>query len=92
MESSAKSGVSPVPITLPAEHAERRTPTSPSGLSLTVKGIVGEYRLEAQSIDHAGPIVYLMDRIMTVESNLAQQRLQDQQFWTQMDQTTIDTV
>ena len=82
----------PVPITLPAEHAERRTPTSPSGLSLTVKGIVGEYRLEAQSIDHAGPIVYLMDRIMTVESNLAQQRLQDHQFWTQMDQTTIDTV
>ena len=82
-ESSAKSGVSPVPITLPAEHAERRTPTSPSGLSLTVKGIVGEYRLEAQSIDHAGPIVYLMDRIMTVESNLAQQRLQDQQFQNQ---------
>ena len=40
-ESSAKSGVSPVPITLPAEHPERRTPTPPSGLSLTVKGIVG---------------------------------------------------
>ena len=58
-------------------------PTPPSGLSLTVKGIVGEYRLEAQSIDHAGPIVHLMDRIMTVESNLAQQRLQDQQFQNQ---------
>ena len=67
----------------PAERPETCAPTPPAGSSLTVKGNVREYRLETQSIDHAGLIVHLMDRIVTVESNLAQQRIQDQQLQNQ---------
>ena len=39
--------------------------------------------LEAQSIEHAAPIVHLMDRIMTVESDLARQHLHEQQLQNQ---------
>eukprot|EP00435_Cladocopium_sp_Y103_P076187 s462_g80.t1 len=81
--SSAKSGVSHVPFASPAESSEAHMPTASAGLSLTVKGFAGEYRLEARSVEHAAPIVHLMDRIMTMESGLAQQRLHEQQLQNQ---------
>ena len=82
-ESSAKPGVSHVPFVSPTEHPDTHMPVAPAAISLTVKGFAGEYKLEATSVEHAAPIVHLMDRIMTVESDLARQRLHEQQLQNQ---------